>query len=106
MHIPIVAVIIVAAVGDEISLAHTLGHMTDGAVATIVGGPILYLIGTVLFRRAALNIWSWSHVAGIVALLLAGIRAEDVTPLHLATRVMIILVVVAAAETAIVHRKM
>lgn len=106
MHIPIVAGIIVAAVGDELSLAHPTGHMNAGAVAAIAGGPMLYLVGTVFFRRATLRLWSWSHVAGIIAIGLASVRAEEVTPLHLATRVMVILVLVAAAETFIVRRKM
>jgi low temperature requirement protein LtrA len=50
-HTIIVAGIIVSAVGDELVLAHPSGHHADLAVVlSVVGGPLLYLIGTGLFQ--------------------------------------------------------
>ena len=46
MHIPIVAGIIVAAVADELTLAHPGGHTGIAAACVILGGPALYLPAT------------------------------------------------------------
>ena len=70
LHAPIVAGIIVVAVSDELVLAHPL-HATPGATATIIGGPLLYVLGNALFkwvtndRRAP----PLSHLAGMAMLL-------------------------------------
>ena len=44
--------IIVTAVGDEFTLAHPEGQADMKMAAAIAGGPAIYLIGTLLFRRA------------------------------------------------------
>lgn len=50
LHLPIVAGIIVTAVGDEKMLAHPVGHLDLSTVLTIVGGPLLFLIGNQAFK--------------------------------------------------------
>lgn len=50
LHIPIVAGIIVAAVGDELVLRHPGGHTEIAAASVILGGPALYLLGNSLFK--------------------------------------------------------
>ena len=103
LHLPIVAGIIVAAVGDELLLAHPDGHIDGKVIAAVAGGPALYLIGTALFKRSVTGRWPWTHVAGLLVLILLGIAAGDLTPLGFATRVMIVLVAVAAAETTLLR---
>ena len=44
--VPIVAGIVVSAVGDELLLAHPDGHAGGKAVLSMIGGPLLFLIGT------------------------------------------------------------
>jgi low temperature requirement protein LtrA len=69
-HLPIVAGILVGAVADELVLAHP-DHADAGAVATILGGPALYLVGTALFKWAT-NARRWpplSHLVGLACLL-------------------------------------
>lgn len=51
MHIPIVAGIIIAAVGDEMGLAEPLARSEPLFVGTAVGGPALFLAGTMAFKR-------------------------------------------------------
>src|SRR5262249_29216139 len=51
MHLPLVAGIIVSAVGDELVLAHPTGHTDFKTAATTFGGPVLYLIGNLMFKR-------------------------------------------------------
>ena len=52
LHIPMVAGIIVAAAGYELAIAHP-HRAVDGATGClIVGGPALFLVGQMLFKRA------------------------------------------------------
>jgi low temperature requirement protein LtrA len=51
MHIPIVAGIIVAAVGDEMALAQPLARSEPLFIGTAVGGPALFVVGTMTFKR-------------------------------------------------------
>jgi low temperature requirement protein LtrA len=50
VHVPMVAGIIVTAVGDELAIAHPSGHADDAAIAVILGGPALFLLGHALFK--------------------------------------------------------
>jgi len=50
LHLPIVAGIVVAAVGDELMLAHPLDHATPEFVIVTCGGPLLFLIGNQVFK--------------------------------------------------------
>ena len=52
LHLPLVAGIVVAAVGDELVLAHPTGHTDAKTAAVLLGGPALYLLGNLLFKRA------------------------------------------------------
>jgi low temperature requirement protein LtrA len=45
-----VAGIIVAAVGDELVIAHPLGHAELPAIVAVLGGPALFLAGHALFK--------------------------------------------------------
>jgi len=101
-HIPIVAGIVVCAVADEITIAHPLGHLSPGAAAALLGGPALYLVGNVYFKRASAKYYPLSHLAGLGLLaIVAAISPtlEHVTPLALGTATSVILVVVAVWET-------
>ncbi|WP_363259978.1 low temperature requirement protein A [Hamadaea sp.] len=51
-HLPIVAGVIVSAVGDELVIAHPAGHPTWPAIATILGGAALFLGGHALYKWA------------------------------------------------------
>jgi low temperature requirement protein LtrA len=50
LHLPIVAGIIVAAVGDELVILHPGGHPHPAEVLVLIGGPAIYLIGESLVR--------------------------------------------------------
>ena len=68
LHMPIVAGIIVAAVADELVLAHPGGHSDPKTVLSAIGGPLLFLLGTILFKHTIHGFLQLSHVAGIIAL--------------------------------------
>ena len=50
LHMPIVAGIIVSAVADELVLKHPSGHSDLKTVISAIGGPLLFLFGTILFK--------------------------------------------------------
>lgn len=76
-HIPIVAGIIVLAVGDELTLAHPLEPVHAEVILVAVVGMVLFLGGTMMFKRISSgDPWfPLSHLAGLwltAALALAG----------------------------------
>jgi low temperature requirement protein LtrA len=99
LHIVLIAGIIVSAVGDELMLSHPLGHAEPSTIAVLLGGPALYLIGNILFKRATASRMVLSHFAGLglLTLLMAGSAA--MSPLLLGAASSLVLVIVAAWET-------
>lgn len=91
LHIPIVGAIIVTAVGDELLLAHPVGHVEPAFILTAVGGPWLFLMANLLFKWStsdqrfppfshgvgttllvALAVWAWwTHPQPLAVAMLA-----------------------------------
>lgn len=65
-HIPMVAGIVAAAAGVEIALAHPQDDVDAAGGALILGGPILFLAGHLLFKRA---IWGTVPLYEVLAVL-------------------------------------
>lgn len=97
-HLPIVAGIVVIAVADEMVLTHP-GHRADAAYLwSLIGGNLLFLGGTMLFKRMSggTNLFPLSHLAGLLLFGLTAIVAALVHPTQLAlgaTAVVILLIV-------------
>jgi low temperature requirement protein LtrA len=99
LHVPIVTGIILSAVGDELVLAHTVGHTEAKVVASVVGGPLAYLIGVVLFKRTVRGWYQLSHLLGIGALVALAAWGRFFSPLGLTVTTCVVMVIVAAWET-------
>ena len=99
LHMPIVGGIILTAVADEVVLKHPSGHSDLRTVFCAVGGPLLFLVGTILFKHAIRNFFQLSHIAGIVAFLVLGWFAGDMSPLLLSIVTTALLIVVAIWES-------
>ncbi|WP_406315471.1 low temperature requirement protein A [Streptosporangium sp. NBC_01639] len=67
-HIPIVAGVIIAAVGDELAIAHPLGPITTGTALTVLGGPALFLAGHAVFQRLVFGRLPAGRVVAIAVL--------------------------------------
>ena len=85
LHMPIVAGIVITAVGDELMLAHPDGHTDLAFVLVACGGPFVFLLGNQAFKWATAG-RRWpplSHFAGEVVLIAVSILAllRDWTPL-------------------------
>ena len=83
LHMPIVAGIIVTAVADELVLKHPHGHSDLKTVLSAIGGPLLFLIGTILFKHTIRGFLQLSHGAGIIALGILAWFAGELSPLLL-----------------------
>lgn len=104
IHLPLVAGIVVSAVGDELALAHPSGHINVETIAVLVVGPGLYLVGNLLFRWATVAVIPWSHVAGLGALTVLAPLGFAMTPATFSAAVSVILVGVAASESISLRR--
>jgi low temperature requirement protein LtrA len=98
LHALMVAGVIVAAVGDELAIAHPTEELPGREVAAVVAGPALYLLAHALFRLRMAGTISWKRLGGGIACVAAGALGGVVSGLVLATLVTAILIAVIAAE--------
>ena len=99
LHMPIVAGIILSAVADDLVLTHPADHSDHKTVLSAIGGPLVFLVGTILFKHTFRRFLQLSHGIGIVALCVLAWFASDLSPLMLSILTTAILVVVAAWES-------
>jgi low temperature requirement protein LtrA len=102
-HLPMVAGVIVLAVADDLAVAHPGGHARGALIATVLGGPALFLAGHALFKRAMFGVLSAPRLAAIAvlaALVPAGLAVPPLALLGLATAVV---AAVAAWDSLVPH---
>ncbi len=68
VHVTIVAGIVVCAVADEIAISHPGDRPAAFVRVVFLGGPALYLIGNLLFKRASASNLPLSHLVGLALL--------------------------------------
>jgi low temperature requirement protein LtrA len=98
LHLPIVAGIVVSAVGDELLLAHPDGHSGIREIIGMIGGPLVYLAGVILFKQSIRGHLQPSHLAGIGLFVILTPFAHLLTPLALSAAATAIMLVVATWE--------
>lgn len=94
LHIPLVAGIIVSAVGDELFITHPGHHLGAAEAAVVVLGPAMYLLGHVLFRLRLTHSISRRRLAGALCCALLFLLHGTVSALVLAALVLVVVVVV------------
>ena len=99
LHMPIVAGIILSAVADELVLTHPAEHSDLKTVLSAIGGPLLFLVGTILFKHTFRGFLQLSHGVGIVALAILALFAHALSPLVLSLVTSAIMIVVAVWES-------
>jgi low temperature requirement protein LtrA len=105
LHMPIVGGIILAAVADELVLKHPSGHSDSNTVLAAVGGPLLFLVGTILFKHAIRGFLQLSHGVGIIAFAAVAVFGRDLSPLWLSILTTAILIMVAVWESLSLRSK-
>jgi low temperature requirement protein LtrA len=81
LHFPMVAGIIVTAVGDELVLTAPGGTTSVAAGLTVLGGPALFLVGHALFKLAVFGIVSGPRLVAAATLLVLVAGARHAPPL-------------------------
>jgi low temperature requirement protein LtrA len=99
LHMPIVAGIILSAVADQLVLTHPADHSDLKTVLSATGGPLLFLIGTILFKHTIRGFLQLSHGVGIVVLAVLAWYASALSPLMLSLATSAIMVMVAVWES-------
>jgi low temperature requirement protein LtrA len=92
VHVLIVGGIIVAAVGNELVIAHPHGQLGLSVIIVMLGAPIAYLVGNGVYRRIVYGSFPASHVAGaigVAALLAIAAYVDLLTMNALTTLVML-----------------
>src|SRR5438445_2383685 len=99
LHMPIVAGIILSAVADELVLKQPQGHSDARTVVSAIGGPLLFLVGTILFKHSFRGFLQLSHGVGIIALGVLAWFAGGLSPLMLSILTSAIMIAVAVWES-------
>jgi low temperature requirement protein LtrA len=105
LHMPIVAGIILSAVADELVLKHPTGLSDLKTAISAIGGPLLFLVGTILFKQNIRGFLQLSHGVGIVGLTVLALFARELSPLALSVAITTLLIVVAAWESLSLRSK-
>jgi len=98
IHLLPIAGVIVTAVADEWTIHHPLGHTELKTALALIGGPFLFLLGGVLFKRAVFRAWAPAQVAGLLALAVLGAFSLALSPLILSIATTAILLGVSVRE--------
>jgi low temperature requirement protein LtrA len=99
VHLLPIAGIIVTAVADEWTIHHPLGHADLKTAAALIGGPFLFLLGGLLFKRAVFRLWSPSLCAGLLGLAALAPVSPMLSPLALSIATTLVLVGVSVWES-------
>jgi low temperature requirement protein LtrA len=100
IHIPIVAGIVVSAVGDELVIAHPGEPLSTAGLVALAGGPVLYLLGHVSFRLRMRRTLSWKRLVAAAAIALTAVLGVWISGLAVAILVAAELAVLCGVETA------
>jgi low temperature requirement protein LtrA len=98
LHVVLVAGVILAAVGDELVIAHPTDELPGKEVLVVVSGPAVYLLGHALFRLRMTGTVSWKRLGGALACVAIGGVGAFVPALVLAALLVAVLVAVIGAE--------
>lgn len=103
IHLPMIAGIVVTAVGDELQIAHPLGHATPEATIALLGGPALFLAGHALFKYFVFGVVSIPRLVAVALLILIGVIGQAWSPLAIAFAALLVLVGVSIADVRTAH---
>lgn len=102
-HLPLVAGVIVNAVADEFVLAHPTGHVDVNTTLAVLGGFALYLLGTILFKRAVFGTAPVYALGGLAALGLLALLAPVLEPWSLSAAATTVMIGVAVWQNLVVR---
>ncbi|MGN6485965.1 MAG: low temperature requirement protein A [Thermomicrobiales bacterium] len=101
-QVPIVAAIILSAVGDEFVIAHPGHHLEHAQLLVVIGGPLLFLLAEFLVFWRLTGIPAFERLAGAILLLAVGwlgLHASAETTSALVVAVLILVIIAGEART-------
>jgi low temperature requirement protein LtrA len=98
LHLPIIAGVVLVAVGDELVIAHPMDDLNDAGALVTLGGPALYLGGLMACAARLGQTQSLPRTLAVVALLAAVPLAARVDGLLVSTLLTALLAVLVVAE--------
>ncbi|HWK81252.1 MAG TPA: low temperature requirement protein A, partial [Thermomicrobiales bacterium] len=101
-QVPIVAAILLSAVGDEFVIAHPGHHLEHAQLLVVIGGPVLFLLAEFLVFWRLTGIPALERLAGAILLLAVGwlgLHASAVTTSALVVAVLILVIIAGEART-------
>ncbi len=98
LHVVIVAGVVLAAVGDELVIAHPTERLPHDELTVVVAGPALYLLGHVAMRLRMAGTISVRRLGGAIACLAVGLVGLAVPALAVSTLLIAVLVGVIVVE--------
>jgi low temperature requirement protein LtrA len=99
LHVPIVAGIIAAAVGDDLLIAEPARALHGVGLAMVLGGPVLFLLGESLFRLRVTGAANAKRLAVAAILVLLAPIGSQISALALSATVAAVLSALALWET-------
>jgi low temperature requirement protein LtrA len=98
IHLLPIAGIIVTAVADEWTIHHPTGHTDPKTAAALIGGPFLFLLGGLLFKRAVFRAWAPAQIVALLALAALAPVSLMVSPLALSVATTLVLLGLSVRE--------
>lgn len=98
VHLAIVGGIVLLGVGDKEVLGHP-HEQSVAAVVTVLGGPLLFLAGTTVFRKVLDGRWMVAQLVGMLVLLAVAVLTPLIDPLTTGVLAAIVLAATATGET-------
>jgi low temperature requirement protein LtrA len=98
LHMPIIAGIIMTAVGDELVIAHPADQLHMAGALVTLGGPALYLLGLMAFEASIGRPQGWRRAAAVLVLVVAIPLAARADGLVVAGLTMALLVALVMTE--------
>lgn len=87
------------AVSDELVLAHAGGHVSTATALTMLGGPILFLLGTAVAGWAIWRHINWTRLVGCAVLAVGWLAVPWTTPLILSIATTAVLMAIGVWES-------
>jgi low temperature requirement protein LtrA len=105
LHVVLIAGVILSAVGDELIIAHPTEELPTAEILAVVAGPVVYLVGHVLFRWRIAGTFGVRRALGAVACVACIPLGMVTSGLVLGAALLAILVAVIGAEQLNGHRR-
>lgn len=98
VHAVLVGGIIATAVGNDLVMAHPHAEATHSYALALCGGPLIYLLGSAIYKRVVYHAWPVSHLVSSVAVIVLCLLARWLDLLQTSALATLVLLVVGLKE--------